>query len=343
MRILLWFVFLALLPGAVVATPENRDPQAARIVTEDLPRFWQAHDEAQEAGSQAGRETAFARYLDAGSPGLKEFDRLRIQGPANLAATVASHPRYYAALRGRDARIAEFEPVIRRSLVKMQQLYPAAIFPDVYIVIGRMNSGGTLSPTGLLIGLEMYGRHEGGPEDELSDWHRAVIAGMDGLPHIIVHELVHYQQRGNPGNSLLARSLGEGVADFIAEKASGSHINHHVHAWAEPRAAELWSEFRERMHSDDTNGWLYGGELKDGRPADLGYWIGYRIASAYYTRTLDKQAAIHDMLNIEDAKAFLDASGFEQDIRAKFNTGNSIPQNLDQRPSHERSTRVTGI
>jgi uncharacterized protein YjaZ len=198
----------------------------------------------------------------------------------------------------------------------MQRLYPASIFPDVYFVIGRMNSGGTLSETGLLVGLEMYGRHEGWPEDELGDWHRDVIAGMDRLPHIVVHELVHYQQHRNPDNSLLARSLGEGVADFIAEKASGGHINPHVHAWAEPRAADLWAEFRERMHGEEMSGWLYGGELKDGRPADLGYWIGYRIAKAYYARAQDKQAAIHDMLNIDDARAFLDASGFEQEMAA---------------------------
>ena len=119
--------------------------------------------------AKADREAAIARYLDAGSAGLKEFDRLRIEGPAKLAATVASHPRYYESLRGREARIAEFEPAIRDSLHAMQRLYPAAIFPDVYIVIGRMNSGGTLSPTGLLVGLEMYGRHEGWPEDELGD------------------------------------------------------------------------------------------------------------------------------------------------------------------------------
>jgi uncharacterized protein YjaZ len=48
----------------------------------------------------------------------------------------------------------------------------------------------------------------------------------------------------------------------------------------------------------------------------LGYWIGYRIAKAYYARAQDKQAAIHDMLNIDDARAFLDASGFEQEMAA---------------------------
>lgn len=322
----LTFIVLLSLAGVSAAcaqATDNRDPEAARIVTEDLPRFWEAYDEAQVADTAAGREAAYARYLDAGSAGLKAFDRLRIEGPAELAAMVARHPRYYASLRGRESRIVEFEPAIRDSLRSMQRLYPDAVFPDVYFVIGRMSSGGTLSDEGLLVGLEMYGRHEGWPEDELGEWHRDVIAGMDGLPHIVVHELVHYQQRGNPGDSLLARSLGEGVADYIAEKASGRHINGHVHDWAEPRAAELWAEFRERMHGPDYSGWLYGGELDGGRPADLGYWMGYRIARAYHERAADKQGAIRDMLNIEDAQAFLDASGFAEEMDAAARTPHS--------------------
>jgi hypothetical protein len=299
----------ALLPSPVVAqSSSNRDPEAARIVTDDLPRFWQAFDEASRAGDEAGREAAFARYLAAGSPGLRQFDRLRIEGAAKLAKTVAAHPRYYASLRGQPARVAAFEAPIRASLRELKAIHPEAVFPDVYLLVGRMNSGGTLDDVGLLIGLEMHGREAGTPDEELGDWHRAVLKGLDGLPVIVAHELVHYQQRGQAGDSLLAASLNEGVADFIAERIAGRHINAHVHAWAEPRAAELWLEFQQHMHGSDYAGWLYGGTAD--RPADLGYWMGYRIARAYYERTPDKRAAIRAMLDIDDAQAFLDASGF---------------------------------
>ena len=39
----------------------------------------------------------------------------------------------------------------------------------------------------------------------------------------------------------------------------------------------------------------------DGRPAVLGYWMGYRIAKGYYARAADRTAAIGDMLRIEDS------------------------------------------
>jgi hypothetical protein len=57
-----------------------------------------------------------------------------------------------------------------------------------------------------------------------------------GLPHVIAHESIHYQQNYPDDRSLLAASIKEGSADFLAEMISGRHINEHVHAWAEPRA-----------------------------------------------------------------------------------------------------------
>lgn len=288
------------------------DPEAARLVTDDLARFWEAWDEAAAVeGAQARAEVFRQRYLDAGSPGLKAFTRLRIDSAARLVAAIDRHPRYYASLRSRTAALEATLPAIRDILRRMKALYPDAVFPDVYFLIGRMNSGGTTDEAGLLIGVEMFGRGEGVPLDELGDWHRAVIGEFDNLPAIVAHEWVHVQQHsdidGEP--TLLQASIREGVADFIAERGAGRHINAHVHAWAEPRAAALWAEFREAMHGTDYSGWLYDGGKGGDRPADLGYWMGYRIARGYYERADDKAAAIGEMLRIQDFDAFLRASG----------------------------------
>ena len=106
----------------------------------------------------------------------------------------------------------------------MKEVYPEAVFPDVYFVVGAMNSGGTASRHGLIIGAYMYGRTLDVPKDELSKWHLNVLMSVDEILHIVVHELVHFQQNYN-GGSLLKASLKEGSADFIAELVSGAHIN----------------------------------------------------------------------------------------------------------------------
>src|SRR5690606_12652191 len=260
------------------ASPHGTDPDGARLVTDDLARFWSAWDAAEGLDFDERAHVFDREYLDKGTPGLKAFDKLRIQGARDLVAQIDRYPRYYASLRDRMDRLEAQKADIRESLRSMHKVYPDAVFPDVYSVIGRMSSAGTLDDTGLLIGLDMFGRGEGAPLDELGDWHRAVVGEFDRLPAIVAHEWVHFQQDspifGQP--TLLQAAIGEGVADFIAELGTGRHINHHVHDWAEPRAAALWEEFRARMDGTDYAGQVYeGANARGGRPADLGYWNGY--------------------------------------------------------------------
>ncbi|TMI66321.1 MAG: hypothetical protein E6H07_10615 [Bacteroidetes bacterium] len=48
----------------------------------------------------------------------------------------------------------------------------------------------------------------------------------------------------------------------------------------------------------------------ESRPKDLGYWMGYKITKAYYTKATDKTKAIQEILNIKDFTSFLADSGY---------------------------------
>jgi hypothetical protein len=109
----------------------------------------------------------------------------------------------------------------------LKELYPNAVFPPVYFVIGTLNSGGTSSNDGLIIGTEMYGLTPETPTNELDDWLKTVIKPVADVPHTVAHELIHFQQKYDVGN-LLAASIKEGSADFIAQLISGKHINHQL-------------------------------------------------------------------------------------------------------------------
>jgi hypothetical protein len=299
----------------VLATPASAqelvvadDPAEARLVTEDIGRFWAACDQSEESDLESTLRTM---YLDAGTVGLEDFVDARIGSAADLAAVVKARPGYYASIRESTRRVPEFAPAIRASFFAMEYLYPEARFPDVYFLIGRMSSGGTTSRRGLLIGTEMYGLTDQAPLGELNDWLRTVLKPIDAIPHIVAHELVHYQQADLEGEpDLLDKCVREGMADFVAELISGRHINEHVHEWALPREHELWVEFQGRMHGSDHTGWLYGGQ-PEGRPADLGYFIGYRICQAIYDRSEDPRAALRQMLETADGTALLEASGYD--------------------------------
>jgi hypothetical protein len=61
---------------------------------------------------------------------------------------------------------------------------------------------------------------------------------------------------------------------------------------------------------DFSSRWLYEGDRAKYRPADMGYYIGFKICEALYKRSADKSAAIRQILAISDADATLKESGY---------------------------------
>lgn len=289
----------------------SHNPDDAQLVTSDIPNFWRVFD---KASLQNSADLFEKEYIEPGSSGLHDFVKSRIGNSLALAAKVAERPLYYAGIRestlaiDRDPKIKQ---AIRASFVRLKELYPDAVFPDVYFVIGRMNSAGTTSSSGLLIGVEMNARSANTPVDELSPWEAAVTGQITSLPNIVAHELIHYQQPSSPEKpSLLDRSLREGAADFVGELISGGIINRVQRAYGDTHQQALWAEFQKEMSGYDLSNWLYQGDKSKDRPADLGYYVGYRICDAFYRRAANKTEALRRIINITDAPAFLKESAY---------------------------------
>ncbi len=300
------------LPDSNSAIPDedtagSPDPGVAQLVTRDIDHFWRAYD---KAGPNDACSVFQEEYIDKGSIGLRDFVQLRIESACALANWVARHPLYYASIRPITQRVSSFTPQMRQSFRKLKELYPAAVFPNVYFVVGRMNSGGTTSYNGLLIGVEMYGRTPDMPISELTNWHKAILLSMDQLPGVVAHELIHFQQNEPKSGPLLAQSIYEGSADFVGQLISGQYTNTAAYEYGEKHERELWAQFSQMMHGLDTSAWLYNGDNAKDRPADLGYYIGFKIAQAYYAKTADKKAAIRDILQTTDYDHLLTASGY---------------------------------
>lgn len=282
----------------------NDDPNRAKLITVDIDNFWRAYALASAASTPQEKEQIYQReYLDKGSPGLKNFIESRIRSAKNLTDAIEKHPQYYASLKTVAPQVAQMEPAIRASLRKLKDLYPDAVFPDVYFLIGVMNSGGTTGDSGLLIGTEMHGKTAQTDMSEMDSWHQAVLGPVDDLPGIVAHELIHYQQVER-GTTLLGHSIREGSADFIGEMISGQTINKHLRAYGMAHEAELWKEFSQEMNGKDLSHWMYQGDQSKDRPADSGYFMGSQIAEAYYRRAADKKQAIRDILLVKDYSAF---------------------------------------
>src|SRR5262249_31790368 len=150
--------------------------------------------------------------------------------------------------------------------------------------IGQLGSGGAASDKRLLVGAEKVTRAAHVPTGGLNDWEKNAIIEQREIPPPGAPETIHFQQKFPTHTSPLCQCLKEGGADFLGELVSGRLIirMRETHQWANARERQLWEEFQKDMDGGAFSRWFYASSGKDGRPVDLGYWIGYKISEAYY-------------------------------------------------------------
>jgi hypothetical protein len=139
----------------------------------------------------------------------------------------------------------------------------------------------------------------------------------DRFVHVIAHEYAHVQLAPETANlekpTVLERSLVEGAAEFAAELTSGNVAYSHFDALTRGREEEIETAFKADMDKTDTSAWLDNSSVEE--PGDLGYWVGCRIAKAYYQRASDKRQALREILRMQNPKAFLAESGWYPGIQ----------------------------
>lgn len=292
--------------GAGSRASANQDPQTAVISTADIDLFWNAYDKWKNDTKGAPEQLAGILdrdYIQKGSQGVKDFIPDRIISADALAKRIEREPKYYDDVRANTLKMQSYVPEIRKGFVKLKEMYPDAIFPPVYFVIGRRNSGGTDSDNGLIIGAEMFA------DDSSSRIH------LTDVVSIVIHELIHYQQQAQ-GQDLVTAVMNEGAADFISELITGNQIDEADKPYGDSHEEELWKKFQEDAKTNNLKPWLYnGGDANRVGPPDLGYYMGYKISQALYEISTDKAGALKTIIAMKDPKAVIEASRYGERFR----------------------------
>lgn len=294
-------LLLMIVPVPLLAGTAASIAQGPEIRTEDVERFYAVYD---AAGGKPTADQLRHGYLDAASPGLVAFAKLRNITAERMAAAIADRPAMFADARRCTAVLPAVKARLAPALAKLAALYPRGVYPPVTLAIGRGKTGGTANTSGVMIGLETlcaFDFMEPDPETR--------------FVHVIAHEYAHVQQPGaqieDPDATVLTTAMIEGGAEFVGELISGSVSYRHLAAATKGRETELETAFlADKDKTALGSAWFYNGRGTTDRPGDLGYWVGYRIAKAYYARARDKRAALRDIIEVNDADAFLAKSGW---------------------------------
>jgi hypothetical protein len=122
--------------------------------------------------------------------------------------------------------------------------------------------------------------------------------------------------------------LQEGSVDFLAELVTGPHLAcTRLHQYARAHERVIWDAFledaalqqkqtadREISFASYRHYWFHSRRLVES-PPNLGQWVGYRIAQAYYARVAtgtlaQRRAAVKELVELHDPKRILRESGY---------------------------------
>ncbi len=279
------------------------------MVTSDVEHFWRAFDDAARV-PMAERALIYRKeYFDLASQGLKDYAAFRHVTADTLAAHVEQSRDSYTTIRPYINDVVEQKPVIQSAFHRLKGLYPEVKFPaHVYFVVGPQKGAGMNSDNGIILAADMFATPPGTPYS-----YTKVSAAY--VPFSAVHETIHFNQvyQTNDQSTLLQNVVSEGTADFVASLVVAEpNVRQTTDRWdygcrnEEMLSARLIREADLKI----TGPWMFDHAPSTGWPPDMGYWIGYRIAQAYYNRASDKTAALGDMLAVTDFDAYLKASGY---------------------------------
>ena len=319
--------FLVLLAVLTLPATEAHDLRSPSFNYDDVDRFAQTIARI-EAG--ADPEAAFQEYLDGAAAGLYGWSTRYNIPASHYVRAYRKYPRFMAylgsltpALKARESKIAE-------DLTRLHELmsatldHPTLSILPTYYFISPMGGGGSAEAIANMIAIDYYGRNPDAPLHEFAErgfWPegKQLMQSLDALVFVASHEMVHWYQTLIQGeldyiriyveegeDTLLARAVREGGADFIARLASDAYTQDQLD-YGDANEKALWTVFRKHINelSDENPGWFHGRnpDFTDA-PWQIGYYVGMRMCEAYYDAAEDKAAAIRFILTADSTAAY---------------------------------------
>lgn len=249
------------------------------------------------------------QYLSVESDGLSILSH-RFKDADSILTAVNKHPEVYQKAVELCLPVAtNIRSEAMNTMHKVAKFLKQSEVPSVNIVFGANNTGGTANAQGMALALEVICQ-------QVSTAEEASRVMLDYIAHEIVHVYQYRMSTRTDLNfTLLELSLIEGIADLVAELATEqkSALELVRTEYGEHHEASLWAEFMPVMHQHKLYPWMYSTPA-DGRPSDLGYWIGKQIATAYLDNQKDKLKALKSLIILKDANEILAESRYQNSV-----------------------------
>lgn len=291
------------------------------FITTDIDNFWTAYDKViTTKDSLLQYKYLNELFIDKGTPGLKAIMKAREYTSQSYIEAINSYPLFWNSVRVNTLRAREFANEIAIEVGKIKSVYPFLKPAKIYFTIGALLTNGTTLNGQILIGSELALADNKTITSELPESlkHLRAYFNTDPINNVVflnVHEYVHTQQKTTIGNNLLAQSVLEGVAEFVAVIATLKQSETPAILYGKQNFKRVREVFSKQMFNSFSGFWLYSSSKNEFETRDLGYYVGYDICEKYYQKAKDKNQAIKEMIELDynnknQLKKFTDQSGY---------------------------------
>jgi uncharacterized protein YjaZ len=326
-------LLFSLIFGLGIITTTSAQQNNSDFVTTDIDNFWQAYDKIVATKDTVQQYQHLNQlFLDKATPGQKAMIEARHYTAKEYLKAITDRPQYWLTIRANTNKAKAFASDIEANILKLKKLYPQARPAKIYFTVGVFRSGGTTKDNMVLIGSEIAFTDE----------------NIKQMVFTNVHEYVHTQEKTTDANTILGQSVLEGVAEYLAVKATGQPSSAPAIAYGYAHNDQVREVFAHQLFNNTYGIWMYNSmENEFNNTRDLGYYVGYAICEDYYNKAKSKQQAIKDMIeldyNDETALAkFVDESGYFAEpvaiLKAKYE--DSLPSVTGLKPFKNNATDV---
>jgi Predicted Zn-dependent protease (DUF2268) len=313
------FLFSSLIVFAQTNKDGIRDYQTV-ILTRDVDHFWDAFDHLEKCKSFQDSITCLeSLYFERGTAGFKMFISKYKFTPKDFAESISRYPGFFKSVRNNTLEVKKVGDRIDLLCIKLKESFPAYKPLKICFLISPLQSGGTAIGNFIIVGTEIIASTK---KTDLSEFGTGTLGKVlafdtnvqEHLIFVVAHETIHDMQVNADFNNyeLLNKSLNEGSADFLAELFTGVQVNRYLYDYGNLHEDDLWKKFKKDIeNNENTDNWMYNYDrVEEGVPADLGYYIGYKIVERYYKNSKDKKQALSEIILMKDPKEFLEKSRY---------------------------------
>lgn len=293
----------------------------SKVITSDIDNFWTAYDSI-TATQDTIQQAAFLKtlFLDQGTVGLDNMISARNYTVEEYLYTINTYPKFWNYIRKNTHKAKELSADLELGITKLNSIYPELKPAKIYFTIGALRSNGTTMDSLVLIGTELAFANKSTPTDEFPEYLSHLRSYFDTEPgknivFLNTHEYIHTQQKTTIGNSLLAQTVLEGAAEFVAEKALQTTSPNPQIVFGKANNSKIKAAFAQEMFSPNVFNWIWNNADNEFGMRDLAYYVGYKICEDYYNTSTDKTIAIKTMIELDynneaDLIAFVEQSNY---------------------------------